>query len=770
MSNLTFLVGVQIVQVTLCIAGAALLSFGCLRKRPALAAAVWLAVLFKCATPPMWASPLGVFSWLHAEKPRTPTPLPPWIERAPVAPRPKAEIVDEPPVVADVTSTPAIAWRSVWPWMLASVWATGFAWTFSRAFRIRRRWLAAVVEDGEPPESVIRGVVERSKKLGMKPPRIVMVAADAGPAASGWFRPTIYLPTGVDPKQLESMLVHELVHLRRRDPWLGALQAFVCAAYWFHPAVRWASDELSRCIEEACDAETVCELGCKPVEYAAALVALLERRVAPPVPMVAGMSPARSVRRRLEAVMKTNPKRRGKTARGPWLAFAAATLIALPGAGLPPSPPKPEAKPVPSPEILPNPIAPPTAVAATPLGSPSKPVEIKNFSHRGYDLKPAVDVLVKQCGLRQDAACNAMVNLAIATAERIGPRPVFAIADQRLFAFAAEAQHERMAQTIQGTIEVYSTDQIIIESEIWDAPKSVLDGMPPDARIEEKSEAIAFLDEEAYKELSSRLLADKTTNKIATPKMTVLDGRDANLKIGTECAHPFDGKYGKTLVGLSLDVSPKCSADGRFVSLKVRYEQNEIGGYVPLPGASTSEKPQSKAPIINGTAFEAMVAAQWGVRIAVKMKLPKLLVFKCVKAPRPAANFNTDPPGDGKLQANADPRMKAAVELYRRRAKHNIAVTRVYPIDHFHRGNASPEQLTADFRRALDDCFSCLEAAELEVTKPGKTFAPYRSLLAVKMPVELHEALARMLHDVDTRTGNELGIPPELRGTPQVGN
>src|SRR5262249_25285852 len=157
---------------------AALLSLGCLRRRPALAAAVWLAVLCKCATPPLWASPLGVFSWLRAEKSSAPEALPAWVEpRAIDSPSDVRSAVNS-PVVPDAVST-HLAWSTAWPWLLVGTWATGFLWTLHRAVVLRRRWLAAVVEDCQPSESLIQAVSERSQRLNMAPPRLVMVAADA---------------------------------------------------------------------------------------------------------------------------------------------------------------------------------------------------------------------------------------------------------------------------------------------------------------------------------------------------------------------------------------------------------------------------------------------------------------------------------------------------------------------------------------------------------------------------------------------------------------
>lgn len=38
------------------------------RNRPHLAYVLWLVVLLKAVTPPVWSSPTGIFSWLHASK------------------------------------------------------------------------------------------------------------------------------------------------------------------------------------------------------------------------------------------------------------------------------------------------------------------------------------------------------------------------------------------------------------------------------------------------------------------------------------------------------------------------------------------------------------------------------------------------------------------------------------------------------------------------------------------------------------------------------
>jgi hypothetical protein len=756
-SGLAALFGVQLVQVTLCIIAAALLSLGCLRRRPAFAAAVWIVVLCKCATPPVWASPLGVFSWLRAEKPPAPSPLPSWIEWKAPAPRPEIAFPEQVPTTAVIHSTRSFAWSSAWPWLLAGSWAAGFAWTFARAFTLRRRWLAAAVEGCAPPTSVVRAVARWSERLRLAPPRIVMVAADAGPAASGWLRPTVYLPVGVDPQPLEAMLVHELVHVRRRDPWLGALQAFVCAAYWFHPGVRWASDELSRCIEEACDAETVRELGCRPAEYAAALVALLERRVAPSVPMVAGMTPARSVRRRLEAVMTTNPKRRGRSARGPWLAFAAATLIALPGAGLPPSPPK--EKPESHPTILPNPVATAVVTAVPPTAAPPKPVELKNFSHRGYDLKPAIDVLVKRCGLKEDAACNAVVNFMLDVAQRFGPRPIFTIANQRLFVFAAGTQHQWMSGMIAVMAAENFCDQVVIESEIWNAPPTALEELPFGTAGADKD--VAFLAEADYQAFSRHASSNRGVSRLCAPRVKAGNGQTMRVEIASgPVVHgkEKDGKPIVTPVGVTLTLEPRCGRDGNPFSLKIGFQERKIADYS-----------SPNAPIVNGTSMETMIKAAWDKRVAIKTPTNALLVFKCRRVPKGAPDasaFNVNPPGDGRLQAGTDPRLREAHELFQQRVKGRMNDAATYPVAvaQLWRDPAAAEQETAELARAL--------GALLKVPTVGRDddgmpicLRIHDGVLVTPRSRELHDAVARMIRDVTPRTGRESGTAGAARQT-----
>src|SRR5271169_5561970 len=63
MTPLADLAWTQFWQVTAVAAGVGLITRLCCRERPHLAHVLWLVVLVKCLTPPLWSSPTSVFSW-----------------------------------------------------------------------------------------------------------------------------------------------------------------------------------------------------------------------------------------------------------------------------------------------------------------------------------------------------------------------------------------------------------------------------------------------------------------------------------------------------------------------------------------------------------------------------------------------------------------------------------------------------------------------------------------------------------------------------------
>jgi beta-lactamase regulating signal transducer with metallopeptidase domain len=103
----------------------------------------------------------------------------------------------------------------------------------------------------------------------------------ATPALVGILRPAILLPaaalTGWPPSQLELALLHELIHVRRRDNLVILLQRVIESALFFHPVVWVVSGWVHREREHAVDAAVVRHTG-RPLEYAEALLAVASAR------------------------------------------------------------------------------------------------------------------------------------------------------------------------------------------------------------------------------------------------------------------------------------------------------------------------------------------------------------------------------------------------------------------------------------------------------------------------------------------------------------
>ncbi len=79
----------------------------------------------------------------------------------------------------------------------------------------------------------------------------------ASPFVLGLVRPKIYLPFRIEGKNLEHVVMHEQVHIRRKDHWWKPLGYALLSVYWFHPLMWLAYGLLSRDIELACDERTI---------------------------------------------------------------------------------------------------------------------------------------------------------------------------------------------------------------------------------------------------------------------------------------------------------------------------------------------------------------------------------------------------------------------------------------------------------------------------------------------------------------------------------
>src|SRR4029450_6701742 len=145
-------------------------------------------------------------------------------------------------------------------WILP-LWTAGvfvftlrFVWAAAHVSSLRRRG----VEADAAIQSMIAGLAER---LGIRRKlRVLKSSVAEVPAVVGWLRPVILLPAavlvGLTPQQLESLLAHELAHVRRHDYFVNILQMIVETFLFYHPVVWWVSSRI-RYERECCGDDLV---------------------------------------------------------------------------------------------------------------------------------------------------------------------------------------------------------------------------------------------------------------------------------------------------------------------------------------------------------------------------------------------------------------------------------------------------------------------------------------------------------------------------------
>ncbi len=247
--------------------------------------------------------------------------------------------------------------RSVAPELLFALWACGCAivlisW-FRRWLRVRAAVLAAKpisFELAPHPLPDGRGSVtewgasagELENEAGLKaglparlpaPHRMRIMSSPVmiEPGIFGIFRPVLLLPEGIadrlTPAQLQSILAHELCHVKRRDNLAAAIHMIVEAAFWFHPLVWWIGGRLVEERERACD-EEVLRSGSEPGVYAESILQVCKFYLESPLKCVAGVTGS-DLKKRIESIMSGLPGRNLSRTRK--LLLVAASIGAIAG-------------------------------------------------------------------------------------------------------------------------------------------------------------------------------------------------------------------------------------------------------------------------------------------------------------------------------------------------------------------------------------------------------------------------------------------------------
>lgn len=279
------------------------------------------------------------------------------------------------PAAASPASRPALAtsqvirasWVGSWNWQraLLLLWAIGCCLLFLRLMAARfllwnteRR--ASVIGSPSQPANVrppkatqdpLTVALDAARlQLGIRHPVTLMICPDKTiPVVWGILRCRLLLPATARQwrgEQLQSVLLHELAHIKRRDTLALLLAQVACALYWFNPLAWLAAWRLDVERERACD-DLVLASGVRPSTYAAHLLDVVTVCSPAHWQQSCGLAIARqsSLESRLVAVLSKNHNRRVVSTAVAGLALIIAVGIAMPIAMLCAADEKPGEKP-----------------------------------------------------------------------------------------------------------------------------------------------------------------------------------------------------------------------------------------------------------------------------------------------------------------------------------------------------------------------------------------------------------------------------------------
>ena len=222
------------------------------------------------------------------------------------------------PAVSFASSVTASTAPTKLPAVLLGIWGCGFLGITS-SWWVRWRRLRATVHAASPLQLAI-------------PIRAMSSPTSLEPGVFGVLRPILLLPEGMferlTPAQIESVIAHELSHVRHRDNLIATLQMFVETVFWFHPLVWWIGKRMVEERERACD-EEVLSLGSEPRVYAEGILNICKLYTESPLVCVSGVTGS-NLKKRIETIMRNRVAVRLNFARKSALAFTGMAALATP--------------------------------------------------------------------------------------------------------------------------------------------------------------------------------------------------------------------------------------------------------------------------------------------------------------------------------------------------------------------------------------------------------------------------------------------------------
>lgn len=160
----------------------------------------------------------------------------------------------------------------------ACIWAAGLILFVIAAIVSLRKLTAETKESENADENICRIFKRCADKTGVNGKIKVKIGNTQSPMVFGLFNTVILLPhIKLADKEIENVLMHELIHYKRGDVVVNFISCIFRAVYWFNPVV-WAAFSIMRDdMETACD-EAVMELTGDRYGYGMTIIKFAQRK------------------------------------------------------------------------------------------------------------------------------------------------------------------------------------------------------------------------------------------------------------------------------------------------------------------------------------------------------------------------------------------------------------------------------------------------------------------------------------------------------------
>lgn len=195
------------------------------------------------------------------------------------------------------------------------IWTVGFVVSLTPILVGLVRLSRAAGRRGNGPEDSLQQLVhELANEIRVQTPRVIQGPQFAMPMVWGLTAGRLMLPPDAEqwPQQkLRQVVLHELAHLKRKDPVTLLLGRLACAFYWFHPLTHFCFHRLKTESENASD-DFVLQMGHPSTDYAELLLQISTQRQFPlashvTVAMAQRLKIERRIRNILDRQQNRNP-------------------------------------------------------------------------------------------------------------------------------------------------------------------------------------------------------------------------------------------------------------------------------------------------------------------------------------------------------------------------------------------------------------------------------------------------------------------------------